>query len=813
MEKLITMYEQEDPIKGGKLSVRALNCCKVIGVTNMYELKDYVDLNGLWNIRNCGKKTIMELQNAIYNFAYVEEKERDMYDNNSIVYTAFPSLYDKEINEVYNDCIMHSNSEVVSFFQTCFPSIGSFYEKLFNNSSSIFIDDNNLKTEIILESWQLIIRILKETNEVLRAKKYKNNTVGFFELRLNKCILYVTEQFEVVKSSLLISRMPKTLLDVLNYEFNRIKDSLSTRARNILDREYISYSNICFFCFQKLENYKDVNYCGNKTAKEIIDAYSSFPLYIYNLNCSVSSEQKCLIVSSLFPFVKREYTKDISIFKDKYGYYPFFKILSVYFRTSNDRNDVIINKAKGLTQPVTPLFAIAEEYNLTKERVRQLVVNFRFNDSISKIFQLINSENYPFISDDIISPDIIYRDILEREFSTYDYFTIESLIGMLSLYKGLKVIDYEGRIFLVNKDIYDNFDFNLSLADISKTVSARTTENMSLPINFFITNYIVNQGVNIDRVRNIIIFILNNVVGIEVDKDYNIMLKQNAIDVESEFFKILESNGSPMHFNDLCKLLRERFPEVSYADGTLRSFLFNSERISAIGKASIYTINKWNISKLTIRALIREILEQSNNPLSLDEIVDFLALKGRKTTKNSINSTIISDEKCEYVKFKGGLIGLASKKYCSIYQLADKYLTSRKTFEDRLSDFVSFIDVNHHIPFSTSDENEASLCRWYKNILKGNIFLTNEQRQKFDSEMLERTEYIMTSSEFAFIEKCKDFKYYVSKELELPNTRSDMSLYSWFFKTRQNIHTLDGKKKHAWEELIDFLSEYGFIIK
>ena len=89
-------------------------------------------------------------------------------------------------------------------------------------------------------------------------------------------------------------------------------------------------------------------------------------------------------------------------------------------------------------------------------------------------------------------------------------------------------------------------------------------------------------------------------------------------------------------------------PAISYAPGTLRSFLFNSDRITAIGKTSTYTLKKWNINHLTIRGLIHQILEESDTPLSLDDIVDFLAIKGRNTNRNSVNSNILLDDKYYY---------------------------------------------------------------------------------------------------------------------------------------------------------------------
>ena len=57
-----------DPIKERMLSVRALNCCKSIGVENLFQLLEYAKSNDLYHIRNCGPKTILELQDAINRY-------------------------------------------------------------------------------------------------------------------------------------------------------------------------------------------------------------------------------------------------------------------------------------------------------------------------------------------------------------------------------------------------------------------------------------------------------------------------------------------------------------------------------------------------------------------------------------------------------------------------------------------------------------------------------------------------------------------------------------------------------------------------
>ena len=802
-----TIIKQLDPIKEEILSVRALNCCKKIGVTNMFELRDFVNSNNLFNVRNCGQKTILELQEALNRFSFVEISE---YNDTVKISKVIPASLEKIFSNIFNVCVQNCNVDVSELFLKDFPTIDVFYERIFSDYTVAFISNENFEISTVFDCWSLIIKILKDTYAAINIRKFHDYLEKQIIKRIESCIDSITRQIDEAKNSFLLSRMSKSHLDVLQQKFINIKESLSVRSQNVLDRGVLNFKNIYPFCSKGIDNFINIRYCGTKTADEIISAYSSFSKYMFELACN-PDVYKNSVVSSAFPFVDQNATDNIYSFYEDNGYYPFFKLMSLYYTESKNRNDIIWDKASGLTQPMTSFSDIAEEFGLTRERIRQLVSRYEPNGDVTKIIHCLNSENYLFLKEDFIDPTLLYNEIFANEFSTNDYFTVDSLVAMLSFHKNLKSLECGETTILINSDIYEAFDFSLSLADITKTISAKITEDVILPINIFITNYILNRALDSDKIKTIMVYILKTIMSVELDNDNNLILRQNSIDVEDEFYNIIEANGSPVLFDDLCTLLRKRYPEMTYATGTLRAFLFNSERISSIGKSSLYTLNKWNISRSTIRGLIREALEQSEKPLSLDAIVDYLSLKGRNTSKNSVNSTILSDEKCNYVKFKGGFIGLSSKSYDS-YFVIENVSIIRKTFEERIIDYLYFIDSNRHVPFSSSDENEASLYRWYRNVVTGVLDITPEQKNRLEIEMSKRQQYIMTASEFAFIEKCEDFKYYVSTKFELPNIKSNSSLYSWFSKARQNIAELEGRKSSAWDNLVSFLRDYGFFI-
>lgn len=476
-----SIIRQIDPIKENKLSVRAMNCCKSIGVTNMYDLQNFVKAYGLYNIRNCGRKTILELQEAINRFTYLESGNNN-HNIDYIIHFSQNQLY----KDIFETCILNSSDDVKIFFLKAFPSINDFYTKILENSSSAFINDNNVSTKTIFSCWQLVIKILEETI----ASMYKQSTLDIsdklIQNKIEQCNKNIIQQLDEAKNSLLLSRISDSLLNVLDHEFINIKNTLSTRGMNVLDRENISYKNIYPFCSKTLAKSKNINHCGKKTAKEIIYAFSFFYDLMYNLASTNTHEQNCLVTSSIFPFIKEKEAITISNFKATHGYYPIFKILSIYYNQTKERNDKIWDKANGITQPLIQLTDLAKEYKLTRERIRQLISKYKLKIRSLNIHQYFCLENYPFINEDFINPKKIAYEIFQKEFSQLDYFTSNSFIGMVSLCNEFQPVECGGEILLINKNIYSDFDFNSSLADITKTISAKITKEIRLPINIFI---------------------------------------------------------------------------------------------------------------------------------------------------------------------------------------------------------------------------------------------------------------------------------------------------------------------------------------
>jgi len=400
-------------------------------------------------------------------------------------------------------------------------------------------------------------------------------------------------------------------------------------------------------------------------AMEISEAFSSYQQYICNLTDLKPEQIKISLLLKDFSFLDEVLAHEIIKFYEKKGYYPFFRLLYLYFQKSDYRNDTICNKAKGITYPIMSYADISYEFGIGKERVRQIVSRYKIRRFPIEITQNFNQNNYPFLAEDYNSIQNIYDLINKSEFNSIDtQFTCDSLIGILSFCKEVSIVEYNNQEIVVNSQILSSFDLKSALADISNIISAKTTEDVLLPMNIFINKYTLGSSIDASRITSILTFFLTDILGVELDYNNNLVIKQNSIDIENELVKIIEKNGQPMSFDDLVFKLDSLYStRYKFAKGYIRTIILNSNRIASIGKTSTYSLYKWNVCNLTIRELIHQILSDSDSPLSLDEIVSILKIKGRNTNKKNISTSIKSADKYNFIRLGRGLYGLSTKQY------------------------------------------------------------------------------------------------------------------------------------------------------
>jgi len=687
-----------DPIRDGLLSGRALNCCRNMGINSINELAEYVQFNYLYQIRNCGHKTILELNDALVKYAHyyvvsgkktsleVLNKKNDCIlitscdDKSCEIRIVIPSDIRVQAVNIFDSCVRALNDDIYDCFIHKYKNLNKLLSYCFSDITLFFNFEDKFSVDNILSSWDLGLDILHKIelhiSDNFTIRKC-NKTIIIFRDRIKLLIKNIERHYSDKKISLLFSRLDSAEVVLVQSEYDRLKRKLSNRTNRVLAKNNIDYKNIIKFCENLETNLRRNRSSGAMVAIEITEAFSSYLQYIFTLTDLKPGLGKLSLLLNDFPFLDEVLAYKIAKFYEKNGYYPFFRLLYLYFQTSDYRNDTICNKAKGITYPIMSYADISYEFGIGKERVRQIVSRYKIRRFPIEITQNFNQNNYPFLAEDYNSIQNIYDLINESEFNSIDtHFSYDSLIGILSFCKEVSIVEYNNQKIVVNSQILSSFDLKSALADISKTISAKTTEDVLLPLNIFINKYTLDSSIDASRITSILTFFLTDILGVELDYN-NLVLKQNSIDIENELVKMLEKNGQPMSFDDLVFKLDSLYStRYKFTKGSIRTIIVNSNLIASIGKTSTYSLYKWNVCNLTIRGLIHQILSDSDSPLSLDEIVSILKIKGRNTNKKSISSSIKSAGKYNFIRLESGLYGLSTKQYSDSLFVADKSVYS-----------------------------------------------------------------------------------------------------------------------------------------
>lgn len=613
----------------------------------------------------------------------------------------------------------------------------------------------------------------------------------------------VDEQQEIIGS------LTEGQESALKIEYERILSTMSVRANNVLKNAGYNYRAIVQLINSSRENILNLQSCGEKTYNEIIDGFRPYKDFIDRVSAYDEKQIEYLEISNAFPFLTDDEKNFVQVFSGRNGYYPMFYISMKYFARTKNRNEKIFVAFKGIGCKANR--EIGKDYNLVFERTRQISIHTIGDLRTKPLFNIELWKQYEFLNRDYIISNTLLPAVNKSEFITDEYIDDKSFASIIEILTEYQRIEHFGYGMFFSPKLSSSFDIRESLKDLKKTVQARCTKETAIPITTFIDTYWKSSNhIVSDFIKNCLTDICQTVFSVEVDNQYNCLIKQNAIDVKAEVYKIIETNGQPMHLEEIFSAFKEKYPNHKYTQPKeIRAHLINAENITPLGKTSTYAIDKWNISSQSIRDLSYDILCNSNRPLTLEELVLCIQNKSRTTSDNSLR-TVLFDGTGTFVKFKGGYIGVSNKNYSDEYEIAPLESRLRLSFEERLQDWTSFIDTYHYSPQIGGTEEEQSLNRWYNNVLKGSITLTEEQKQLFDTETRKREKYFYSGIEYNFMKKCDEYKLYVNKYCEMPKVKDEPQLYSWFRNNYSLYSEFPDKRKLMFEDLLKFLEDYGY---
>lgn len=611
--------------------------------------------------------------------------------------------------------------------------------------------------------------------------------------------------------------------------FAKLLKDISVRSRNGIK----AYKGDFIEDFvENSQDIKSINNIGRKSESEITLIIKKLREYIATLNERELSEKELIIIEKQLCY-DEYFDEYANAYYLSNGHLPMFYMLEKYFKSllSTNRDFQIYNLR-------TPIFCdaesltldeIADQRNLTRERVRQIYMKFRkhlsqvddsYKDrkefSIAKFFD--NNNDWNYVIDELQSNNCIDLSMLtgfcaqENHNFTDDFmlFLIGAIVRNHYVSIGKPILPYPTKsnyewnnCYLIKKELTDKFDFT-KLFELIEEYEDSNSEDIEVTasemiIDTFFSAWIDYDSNIVDELSEIVTTILIKELGMIPDDNFKFTIEgkkeENVADI---LYDILKANGNPLSCEELYVAIDAKYPNRYKSPASIRMFASKDPRLCYVGANNLIGLLEWNHIKIgSIRDIIAQYLAKFDEPQHISQIAKYVQ-RYRDTTEKSIRATMISGE--QFAQFSGGLYGLKDKQYPKIFYLDE----SDRNFEQRIRDLEFFLRENKHFPFMPSTAQEESLYRWW-NRNKNSLELKDSQKSEIERIKSVYKTLPTSKRNYEWFELCNEYYDFVRRNGRRPSQHSisEQDLYVWFDKATSDFAdgSLNPKQESSYLEL------------
>jgi predicted DNA-binding protein YlxM (UPF0122 family) len=541
----------------------------------------------------------------------------------------------------------------------------------------------------------------RKSNEELTALclKYINYDSNHFAEPLNpeKKLITTIANFTRIQREIVNSFIEINSNNLSNRSKNAITSFLNGnfKIRNISER---ILTNDRF-------NFQDIINVGTKTVKELKSFIDSIIEFIEKV-AEVANENDLVALRNRF-FIEKTFS--ISSIPNKILESQSIFSLVDFLISKNaifEKNEnIIFQKALKIyeNQPELSLDEIAEEMNISRERVRQIrkgVVENLFNklqfvknieDDLNQKYGIDQNQNLINIDSDLNKRiNEVNNTNFSIEFNTFLIHAYISdkfnLVGEIEDVLQPKYFNSRDRhnwdnFYLVKIELTNEFDFNNFADDIDKRINARNEITYSFHFKSYLNNFIKNEDNSlISIVCPVAESIINQEFDFIIDLNDNIVFKRNTVKQVPEYaIEALEKLGVPSKIEEIYKLIEIDDPEITKSQEALRGSLQRTPEIIYFGRSSTYGLKKWELEKEgikggTIKDIIFEYLQDKTDPIHILELLTEVHKYREKTNARNIITNLKLDPQKQFIIFNQSFIGLSVKKYNSNLTCLAKFL-------------------------------------------------------------------------------------------------------------------------------------------
>ena len=279
------------------------------------------------------------------------------------------------------------------------------------------------------------------------------------------------------------------------------------------------------------------------------------------------------------------------------------------------------------------------------------------------------------------------------------------------------------------------------------------------------------------------------------------------------------------------------YPDCSICDEAVLDY-YNSDEYKMYKedctnkKNTLYTLRK---EEKTLKSALKDIKTDSRSPfpknnISLYEAVELalreattpiliepliaaaLAIRQDSSTR-SIRSIVLSMLKSGRLKqFNEKYVGLPQVEYGN--EFIETPYNARMSFEERLTALAKFVSDKGRMPFTIGAKEEQTMAVWYLRIAKSTDLTTNQMVALYQFQQdLSAHNIPQTVFQYNMQQHSTEYKAFVMRTGEMVNATQNKQLYHWFYRSCYRYSTLDTLSKAFFDDLITFLSDFGYTIQ
>lgn len=634
------------------ISKRAFLVCMANEIYTVGDLLRAHNDNVLPKLRNCGKKTIKELEEVLAQLGPIGQTYALQLINKLDKYEDLSEAPKRIIVSAYNKPLFNFSMDCIDLFYATFNDPRSFYSFFCLDQKNLAERFNNLDNGGLKHyCYQLLSEIRASF-----CKEQLSDTFTYELVVIARAILWFcddrfAEELETSDADL------KTKRNILLADFAENVEKLSKQTRRIqrwFIPTYLKAVTMFLLTEEQVAELLPQIWLHRAPHGEIFRFLADLNDVLFQYENLDGNEVSRTIIANRYPNLTEEQIGFVTDFYNQYRHYPMFFLLRERLAKSEDRLDRIFAMATGICNgdPMN-LAEIGKEMECTRERVRQLMEKAPKNLFRDKEWLYYQFDNTLVIAE----VDDLYLNVVDHEkvnipFESFAQVCIEGFP-----LKAMKVNDMR---FLVNKRL-SNQIIDKVCREVNKQNKRVRSGIDSIPIDNLLKDIPDDKR---DDYRQALSVIITKAYGLVVDENGNIVLPPNGVDIIYELSEILRDKDRPMSLRELYAALIQRCPEVGHKSFEhVRAKVLQSEALKPIGKSSMYTLAEWNhVYRGSIRDLVADILKKSRTPMHIDEIMEKVLQAYPYTNKNSVTSSLGSDKE-RFVLCGNGYYGLKKRKY------------------------------------------------------------------------------------------------------------------------------------------------------